>query len=67
VTTKIVEEIALEFTLGEFAPNTQAVSRLGVDKVPGERVEGLLRDLFTYLRPVDRAQPLVDSLRDRKS
>jgi general secretion pathway protein A len=63
---KVVDEIAREFGLGEFAPVARPVARLAA-KEPGERVEGLLRDLFTYLRPADAPQPLVSGIRERKS
>lgn len=67
VPAKVVEEIAREFTLGEFAPVPRPVVRLSSDREPGERVEGLLRDLFTYLRPADQAQSLPGTFRERKS
>jgi general secretion pathway protein A len=67
VPAKIVQEIAREFTLGEFAPTPRAVPWPSVDKEPAERVEGLLRDLFTFLRPTDQPQSLAETLRERKS
>jgi len=67
VPERIVEEIAKEFTLGEFAPAPRPVPRPIGDREPGERVEGLLRDLFTYLRPADQPQTLAGTLRERKS
>jgi len=68
VPAKVVEEIAREFTLGEFAPSPRPVVRLSADREPGERVEGLLRDMFSYLRPADQPQPLTGTTsRERKS
>ena len=68
VPAKVVEEIAREFTLGEFAPTPRPVVRLSADREPGERVEGLLRDMFSYLRPADQPQPLTGTTsRERKS
>jgi len=67
IPAKVVEEIAREFTLGEFAPVPRPVVRLSADREPGERVEGLLRDMFSYLRPADQPQPLTGTSRERKS
>jgi general secretion pathway protein A len=67
VPAKVIEEIAKEFTLGEFAPRPRPVPRAIGEREPGERVEGLLRDLFSYLRPADQAEPLTGTLRERKS
>ncbi len=67
VPASVVKEIAEEFRLGEFAPAPRPVSRLSAEKEPGERVEGLLRDLFTYLRPGDQPQPFAGTIRERKS
>jgi len=67
VPAKVVKEIALEFRLGEFAPAPRPVPLPSIDRDPQERVEGLLRDLFTYLRPEDRSQqPLSVAFRERK-
>jgi type II secretory pathway predicted ATPase ExeA len=66
VPAKVVDEIAREFTLGEFAPSPRPVPRQIGEREPGERVEGLLRDLFTYLRPADQPQPLTGTNRERK-
>jgi general secretion pathway protein A len=67
VPAKIIMEIAHELRLGEFAPVPRPVALPSIEREPGERVEGLLRDLFTYLRPEDRPQPFVGTLRERKS
>jgi type II secretory pathway predicted ATPase ExeA len=67
VPAKIVKEIAREFRLGEFAPPLRPVPLPSIDREPGERLEGLMRDLFTYLRPEDRAQPFTGTFRERKS
>ena len=69
VPAKVIDDIAREFTLGEFAPSPRPVVRLS-EREPGERVEGLLRDLFTYLRPADQQpqpQPFIATSRERKS
>jgi type II secretory pathway predicted ATPase ExeA len=66
VPARVVDEIAREFTLGEFAPSPRPVPRPIGETQPGERVEGLLRDLFTYLRPADQPQPLTGTHRERK-
>ena len=65
VPPNVVEEIAREFGLGEYAPVSRPIARLAA-KEPGERVEGLLRDLFSYLRPADQPQPLVSNVREQK-
>src|SRR5258708_144370 len=67
VPPQIVKEIAQEFNLGEFAPAHRQVPVARIDKEPGERVEGLMRDLFTYFRPEDRARCFAGTLRERKS
>jgi general secretion pathway protein A len=67
VPAKVVVDIAREFTLGEFAPAPRLVARLSNDRPPGQRVEGLLRDLFTYLRPGDESPALAGTVLERKS
>jgi type II secretory pathway predicted ATPase ExeA len=65
VPAKVVEEIAREFNLGEFAPSPPT-TRPGLEGDPRERVEGLMRDLFTFLRPPDHPPSLAGTLRERK-
>jgi general secretion pathway protein A len=67
IPAQAIKEIAQELKLGEFAPAARPVPLPSIDKEPGERVEGLLGDLFTYLRPTDQPQPLVGTIRERKS
>jgi type II secretory pathway predicted ATPase ExeA len=67
VTAKVVEEIAREFQLDEIAPIAPPGAWSDINKEPSERVEGLLRDLFTILRPSDEPKSLAGSGRERKS
>jgi general secretion pathway protein A len=67
VTVKVVEEIAREFQLDEIAPIAPPGAWSDINKEPSERVEGLLRDLFTILRPSDGPKSLAGSGRERKS
>ena len=67
VPANIVEEIAKEFQLDHVSPIGMPGAWSDMNKEPGERVEGLLRDLFTILRPEDQPRPLATILRERKS
>jgi type II secretory pathway predicted ATPase ExeA len=67
VPASIVEEIAREFQLHESAPIAVPRAWTDTSKEPGERVEGLLRDLFTILRPAGEPKSLAETLRERKS
>lgn len=67
VPAMIVEEIAKEFQLDQVSPIGVSGAWSDVNKEPGERVQGLLRDLFTILRPEDQPKPLATILRERKS
>jgi len=67
VPANIVEEIAKEFQLDHVSPIGMPGAWSDMNKEPGERVEGLLRDLFTILRPEDQPKPLATILRERKS
>ena len=68
VPAPVVEEVAKEFQLDEISPIPPAGSwAIQEEKQPAERVEGLLRDLFSYLRPVDQPRELVSRIRERKS
>jgi len=67
VPANIVEEVAKEFQLDQVSPIGVPGAWSDMNKEPGERVEGLLRDLFTILRPADPPKPLVTTLRERKS
>jgi len=67
VPANIVEEIAKEFQLDQVSPIGTPGAWSDVNKEPGERVQGLLRDLFTILRPDDPPKPLATTLRERKS
>jgi general secretion pathway protein A len=61
-----VKEVAREFHLDEI-PIAPPNSWSDQTKEPSERVEGLLRDLFTTLRPADRSKSLAGSGRGTKS
>lgn len=64
---QVVEEVAREFELDEIAPIPPPGSWSNhEEKQPTERVEGLLRDLFSYLRPADQPRELVSRVRERK-
>jgi len=68
VPATVVEEIAKEFQLDEISPIPAPGSwPIQQESQPAERVEGLLRDLFSYLRPVDQPRELVSRIRERKS
>jgi general secretion pathway protein A len=67
VTVKIVEEIAREFQLDQIAPIAPPGAWSDINKEPSERVAGLLRDLFTIMRPSDESKSLAGSARERKS
>jgi general secretion pathway protein A len=62
-----VEEVAREFQLDQIPPIAPPTTWLDQTKEPSERVEGLLRDLFTTLRPPDQSRSLAGSIRGRKS
>jgi general secretion pathway protein A len=67
VPANIVEEVAKEFQLDQVSPIAVPGAWSDMNKEPGERVEGLLRDLFTILRPEDPPKPLATTLRERKT
>jgi general secretion pathway protein A len=66
IPSKIVDDIAREFQLHESAPIATPRAWTDMNREPGERVEGLLRDLFTILRPADEPKSLAATLRERK-
>jgi general secretion pathway protein A len=67
VPAKVVEEIAQEFLLDESAPIAPPTSWSDVDREPQERVEALLRDIFTFLRPTDQPRPVSPNIRQKKT
>jgi general secretion pathway protein A len=68
VPVSIVEEVAKEFQLDEISPIPPPGSwSVQEENQPAERVEGLLRDLFSYLRPADQPREVVSRIRERKS
>jgi type II secretory pathway predicted ATPase ExeA len=67
VPVRVVEEIAREFQLDEIAPIGPPKPWSDMNKDPAERVEALLRNLSTFLRPSDQPRSLSESLRERKS
>jgi general secretion pathway protein A len=67
IPSKTVEEIAREFQLDESAPIGVPRAWTDMSKEPGERVEGLLKDLFTIIRPAEEPKSLAATLRERKS
>jgi general secretion pathway protein A len=66
VPVKIVEDVAREFQLDEIAPIAPPGAWSDINREPSERVEGLLRDLFTILRPSDQPKTLAGGNRERK-
>jgi len=64
---KIVEEVAREFQLDQSAPIGTPRAWADMSKEPGERVQGLLKDLFTIIRPTEEPTSLAAALRERKS
>lgn len=66
VPSNIVEDIAREFQLHESAPIAVPRAWTDTNREPAERVEGLLRDLFSILRPDDEPNTLAETLRERK-
>jgi hypothetical protein len=67
VPAKVVEDAAKEFQLDQVSPIAVPGAWSDMNKEPGERVEGLLRDLFTILRPAEEPKPLTAVIRERKS
>jgi general secretion pathway protein A len=67
VPVRVVEEIAREFQLDEIAPIAPPKPWSDINKDPAERVEALLRNLSTFLRPSDQPRSPSESLRERKS
>jgi type II secretory pathway predicted ATPase ExeA len=67
IPSKIVEDVAREFQLDESAPLSVPRAWTDTSKEPGERVQGLLRDLFTIIRPTEEPKSLAATLRERKS
>jgi general secretion pathway protein A len=63
IPANIVEDVAKEFQLDQ-------VSAIGawsdMNREPGDRIEGLLRDVLPMLRPADEPKPLITTLRERK-
>jgi general secretion pathway protein A len=66
VSASIVEEAAKEFQLDQVSPIAAPGAWSDPSKEPSERVEDLLRNLFTILRPADQPKPLTTTLWDRK-
>ena len=62
IPASVVEEIAKEFQLDQCPPITVPAPWSDMNKQPAERVEGLLRDLFTILRPGDDSKSLALSI-----
>lgn len=63
IPASVVEEIAREFQLDQCPPITVPGAWSDINKEPAERVEGLLRDLFTILRPGEDSKSLAVSVR----
>jgi general secretion pathway protein A len=63
---KVVEEIAREFALDEFAPVVSPVSRPNLERDLRERDEGLHRAQFTYLPTLEHSQPLANTFGETK-
>src|SRR5262249_11837465 len=63
----VIEDVAKEFQLDQVSPVSVPGVWSDVNRAPAERVEGLLRDLFTILRPEDKEKPVATALRERKS
>jgi general secretion pathway protein A len=66
VPANVVEEVAKEFQLDQVSAIGVPAVWTDMNKEPGDRVEGLLRDLFTILRPADPPKPLATTMRERK-
>jgi type II secretory pathway predicted ATPase ExeA len=66
VSLKVVEEIAREFHLDETAPGAVPLAWANLEKDPSERMEVLMRDIFTFLRPGEQPRPLTGTFRERK-
>jgi len=67
VPVSVVEEVAREFQLDQVSPVAVPGVWSDINRAPAERVEGLLRDIFTILRPEDQEKTLTAALRERKS
>jgi general secretion pathway protein A len=70
IPAKIVEEIAREFHLEPQGPSRVAPipvpDRPAAEADPGDRVEGVMRDIFTFLRPTEQPRPIAVPYRERK-
>ena len=66
VPAKVVEEIAREFALGEFAPVVSPVSGPNLERELRERDERLHRAQFTYLPALEHSQPLANTFGETK-
>jgi type II secretory pathway predicted ATPase ExeA len=67
IPASVVVEVAQEFQLDIVPPIAPSNTWLDQSKEPSERVEGLLRDLFTTLRsPTDHSKSLASGIRGRK-
>jgi general secretion pathway protein A len=66
VPVKVVEEIAKEFHLDEPASGISPSAWVNLQKEPAERMDVLMRDIFTFLRPGEQPRPLTGSFRERK-
>jgi general secretion pathway protein A len=66
VPEKAVEEIAREFHLDEPVSGAAPAPWANFQKDPAERVEVLMRDMFTFLRPGEQPRPLTGTFRERK-
>jgi general secretion pathway protein A len=66
VPASAVEEIAREFQLDEVPPTAPPTPIRSNQQEHAERVEGLMRDIFTFLRPADQPRVLAGTSRERK-
>lgn len=66
VPAKVVEEIAREFHLDEPASGAASAAWANLQTDPSQRMEVLMRDIFTFLRPGEQPRPLTGTFRERK-
>jgi type II secretory pathway predicted ATPase ExeA len=66
VPAKVVEEIAREFHLDEPASGIASAACANLQTDPAQRMEVLMRDIFTFLRPEEQPRSLTGTFRERK-
>lgn len=71
IPANVVDDIAREFHLEQSAVTLSAPVKVAPQVVtgnsdPGQRVEGVMHDIFTFLRPTDQTRSYTSPYRERK-